>query len=273
MSGEREQANARLFDAVAATYDEVGFLAQAARFVAEVAAVQPHEAVLDVMTGTGTVLRALPHGGSGARVGTDLSAGMLAVARAELPGATFVQADAARLPFPDAQFDAVICAAGLFFMPDMAHTVREWARVLRPGGRLVVSSFGAGLLGDLPGLWRAALGAHGLKPGSPPWAACPRRRPWPTCCARAACRPAPRCTPLLHAPQPAGPAGGYPGRLGRRAPGRAAGGPARPVAGRAPRRAGAAVCGRAPQCAPAGHRGYGPASSGGRNAPWLDRVM
>ncbi|MBZ9712355.1 class I SAM-dependent methyltransferase [Deinococcus multiflagellatus] len=168
MSGEREQANARLFDAVAATYDEVGFLAQAARFVAEVAAVQPHEAVLDVMTGTGTVLRALPHGGSGARVGTDLSAGMLAVARAELPGATFVQADAARLPFPDAQFDAVICAAGLFFMPDMAHTVREWARVLRPGGRLVVSSFGAGLLGDLPGLWRAALGAHGLKPGSPP---------------------------------------------------------------------------------------------------------
>ncbi|PTA66899.1 class I SAM-dependent methyltransferase [Deinococcus arcticus] len=168
MSGEREQANARLFDAVAATYDEVGFLAQAARFVAGAAGVEPHEHVLDVMTGTGTVLRALPPGASGARVGTDLSAGMLAVARARLPGATFVQADAARLPFPAAHFDVVICAAGLFFMPDMTGAVREWARVLRPGGRLVVSSFGPGLLGDLPGLWRAALGAHGLKPGAPP---------------------------------------------------------------------------------------------------------
>ncbi|MVN85889.1 methyltransferase domain-containing protein [Deinococcus sp. HMF7620] len=167
MSGEREAVNAQQFDALAATYDEVGFLALAARLTATAAQVRPGEAVLDVMTGTGTVLAALGQH-DGPLVGTDLSAGMLEVARRRVPGATFVQADAAALPFPAATFDTVICAAGLFFMPDMAGAVREWARVLRPGGRLVISAFGRGLLGELPGLWRTELAAVGLKPGAPP---------------------------------------------------------------------------------------------------------
>ena len=59
MSEERVRANERLFDAVADRYDGVGFLAQAACFVAEVAGVQPGEAVLDVMTGTGAVAAAV----------------------------------------------------------------------------------------------------------------------------------------------------------------------------------------------------------------------
>lgn len=167
MSEERVRANERLFDAVADRYDGVGFLAQAARFVAEVAGVQPGEAVLDVMTGTGAVAAAVA-GRAGRVVGVDVSAGMLAQARARVPGAEFMRGDAAALPFPDDAFDVVVCAAGVFFLPDMPGGVREWARVVRPGGRVVVSSFGTGLLGPLPGLWRARLAGTGLKPGAPP---------------------------------------------------------------------------------------------------------
>lgn len=167
MTGDRVRANEALFDAVAERYDAVGFLAQAARFVAVAAAVQPGEAVLDVMTGTGAVAAEVV-GRAGRVVGVDVSAGMLAQARTRVPGAAFVRGDATALPFPDGAFDVAVCAAGVFFLPDMPGGVREWARVVRPGGRVVVSSFGAGLLGPLPGLWRARLSGVGLKPGAPP---------------------------------------------------------------------------------------------------------
>jgi len=84
--------------------------------------------------------------GAGARVTAfDVSAGQLQQSR-RLDAATgvrvarLVQADAQRLPFRDATFDAVASAfGGLPFVADSAGTMREVARVLRPGGRLVFS--------------------------------------------------------------------------------------------------------------------------------------
>lgn len=81
----------------------------------------------------------------GARVvGLDLSAAMLRSAvdhsPADLPRPALVQGDATHLPFPDAAFDVVFTAYGaLPFLPDAAAVLTEWARVLRPGGRLVAS--------------------------------------------------------------------------------------------------------------------------------------
>lgn len=83
----------------------------------------------------------------GARVvATDLSAGMLRVARridAGMPDArhpAYVQCDGARLPFASDTFDRVVTAHGvLAFVPDLVGTLREWGRVLRPGGRCVFS--------------------------------------------------------------------------------------------------------------------------------------
>lgn len=85
----------------------------------------------------------------GARVvATDLSAGMLRVARrlddrsgmrSRRPTA-YLQCDGARLPFADTSFDTVFTAHGvLAFVPDAQVALREWARVLRPGGRCVFS--------------------------------------------------------------------------------------------------------------------------------------
>lgn len=96
--------------------------------------------VLEVAVGTG---RNLPFYGAGARLtGLDLSPAMLALARARAAdlgrSVELVEGDAERLPFPDASFDTVVCALGLCSIPDPARAVAEMARVLRPGGTLLL---------------------------------------------------------------------------------------------------------------------------------------
>lgn len=101
--------------------------------------------VLEVGGGAGQGSRWCTAQGARA-VCTDLSAGMLQVAARIDAGAPvtrpagYLQCDGARLPFDDASFDVVFTAHGvLAFIPDAEQALREWARVLRPGGRCVVS--------------------------------------------------------------------------------------------------------------------------------------
>jgi SAM-dependent methyltransferase len=73
-------------------------------------------------------------------VGVDLTPEMLTRASQKLPGATFAQADLVNIPAPDATFDVVVCGLALAHVADLAAAVAELSRVLRPGGRLVVSA-------------------------------------------------------------------------------------------------------------------------------------
>lgn len=105
---------------------------------------KPGERVLDVACGTGIVVRAvLPVVGPNGRVtGADLSPEMLAVARTRVPGEAPVEwyeASAEALPFSDAAFDLVLCQQGLQFFPDKPGAIREFRRVLAPGGRVALS--------------------------------------------------------------------------------------------------------------------------------------
>jgi ubiquinone/menaquinone biosynthesis C-methylase UbiE len=102
--------------------------------------------VLDVGTGTGrmpALLQAEP-GFAGSVVGLDRSRRMLAQARARLGGHGGVPAlalgDAGHLPFAEASFDAVTCVEVLEFTAHPEDTLREMARVLKPGGVLLVSN-------------------------------------------------------------------------------------------------------------------------------------
>ena len=111
---------------------------------------RPGEHVLDVACGTGVVaLAAAALVGPGGRVvGLDPSPAMLAEARALPTPAGGVPVEwhegvAGALPFPDASFDAVTCQLGLMFFPDRVAALREMGRVLRPGGRLAVMTWGA----------------------------------------------------------------------------------------------------------------------------------
>jgi demethylmenaquinone methyltransferase/2-methoxy-6-polyprenyl-1,4-benzoquinol methylase len=88
--------------------------------------------VLDVAAGTGDFIRESARQGLHP-VGTDLSYGMLAAGDTVHP---LVQADASRLPFADASFDAVTCGYALRNFTDLQASLDEMGRVLRPGGRL-----------------------------------------------------------------------------------------------------------------------------------------
>lgn len=101
------------------------------------------ERVLDVACGTGDLAGLFRRAGAGAVVGVDFCEEMLAVARRRLRGRgiEWLLADATALPVPDASFDVVSIAFGLRNIADRSAALAEFARVLRPGGRLVVLEF------------------------------------------------------------------------------------------------------------------------------------
>jgi demethylmenaquinone methyltransferase / 2-methoxy-6-polyprenyl-1,4-benzoquinol methylase len=108
--------------------------------------------VLDVGTGTGRLAQAILEASPTARVvGVDFSQAMLRVAPRCLK---LAGADALRLPFADGQFDAVVSAFVLRNLADIASGVLEQARVLRPGGRLVVLETTPGPPGALRPVFR-----------------------------------------------------------------------------------------------------------------------
>jgi ubiquinone/menaquinone biosynthesis C-methylase UbiE len=103
------------------------------------------ELVLDVACGTGVVARmAATKVGPGQVTGLDLNTGMLAVAR-NLPneGApiSWMEGSALDMPLPSGHFDVVLCQQGLQFFPDRSRALREMRRVLRKGGRAVLSVY------------------------------------------------------------------------------------------------------------------------------------
>jgi ubiquinone/menaquinone biosynthesis C-methylase UbiE len=104
---------------------------------AVLSAVEPG-AALDAACGTGRHARRLAERGYEV-VGIDLTAEMLERARARVPEATFLEADLRDIPAESERFDVVVCALALAHLEDLAPAVAELARVLRPGGRMVVS--------------------------------------------------------------------------------------------------------------------------------------
>jgi demethylmenaquinone methyltransferase/2-methoxy-6-polyprenyl-1,4-benzoquinol methylase len=110
----------------------------------ELCALRPGERVLDVATGTGdlALVAEAAVGPDGEVVAVDSCEAMLEVARGRQRGAIdFQEGDATDLRFPDARFDAVTIGFGLRNVADRGQALREFRRVLRPGGRLMVLDF------------------------------------------------------------------------------------------------------------------------------------
>ena len=126
--------------------------------------------LLELAAGTGVVTRvlrrALP---SEVRiVATDLNAGMLKVAASHVStkAVTFQQADAQNLPFADGVADAIVCQFGMMFVPDKSVALREAARVLVPGGRLVFNVWDRLIKNEVSNIVTSAVA--GLYPQDPP---------------------------------------------------------------------------------------------------------
>lgn len=115
------------------------------RLIVELAGTLAGARVLDVGCGDGELACALAARG-GDVIGLDPNPAMLAAAReraaaANVP-AVFQAGRAEALPFADASFDIVSAVTVLCFVPDARKALREMARVLRPGGRLVMGELG-----------------------------------------------------------------------------------------------------------------------------------
>ena len=94
--------------------------------------------VLDAACGTGRHSAYLAGRGHQI-VGVDRSSDMLARARQKVPAGDFREGDLDALPLDAESVDAVVCALALVHLADLTPAVREFARVLRPGGRVIVS--------------------------------------------------------------------------------------------------------------------------------------
>lgn len=104
--------------------------------------------VLDVACGTGDLTQAFARAGAGKVIGLDYTPAMLDYARAKSARAggdsakiQYVHGDAQELPYADHSFDIVSIAFGIRNVADPSKAIREFRRVLRPGGRLVILEF------------------------------------------------------------------------------------------------------------------------------------
>jgi demethylmenaquinone methyltransferase / 2-methoxy-6-polyprenyl-1,4-benzoquinol methylase len=152
-----EAASARtLFAPLGPTYDRYSALLSLGqdprwrRFLVTRIEAAARDTVLDVATGTGAVARELLARTGCNVVGLDQSPEMLAEARRRLPASVkLVEGTAQGLPFADASFDGLTFTYLLRYVPDPAATLRELARVVKPGGSI------AGLEFAVPrGIWR-----------------------------------------------------------------------------------------------------------------------
>jgi SAM-dependent methyltransferase len=148
----QEQA-AGAWSRAASTYGNTGpaFFQYFGKELVDFAEVSPGARVLDVATGRGAVLFAAAErvGPQGEVTGIDYSDGMVEETNAEIRAkgvgnAKVVRMDAGKLDLADGSFDVVFCAFALFFFPDLDRTLGEFRRVLKPGGRLAVSTWGEG---------------------------------------------------------------------------------------------------------------------------------
>jgi demethylmenaquinone methyltransferase/2-methoxy-6-polyprenyl-1,4-benzoquinol methylase len=151
--GEKRARVGGVFDSVAQRYDlmndlmSLGLHRAWKAFAVSMARVHPGERVLDVASGSGDLARAFARrvGPAGLVCATDINHAMLARGRDRLLDAGCLapaaQCDAEHLPFPSAHFDCVSVGFGLRNMTHKDAALAEMARVLKPGGRLVVLEF------------------------------------------------------------------------------------------------------------------------------------
>jgi demethylmenaquinone methyltransferase/2-methoxy-6-polyprenyl-1,4-benzoquinol methylase len=144
-----------VFESVAGNYDLMNDLMSGGahrlwkQFALSQTGLRPGQRALDVAGGTGDLAGGMAKqvGAAGLVMLTDINAAMLSVGRDALvdrgvvANVRYAIADAERLPFPDASFDCVTIGFGLRNVTDKMAALQSMARVLKPGGQLLILEF------------------------------------------------------------------------------------------------------------------------------------
>lgn len=136
-------------------------------------ALQPGEVVLELGAGSGELAKRLSQavGATGHVVASDVAAGMvelISATTADLENVETATLDGGSMGQSDASYDAIVFRMGLMFVTDPAAALRDYHRILRPGGRLAVATWAS--LEHNPWLTTVGMAAaiHGVLAGGPP---------------------------------------------------------------------------------------------------------
>ena len=175
---DEKQAIKNVFDLVATKYDNASlrFFPSCADKLVEYANITSDQKVLDIATGTGMVAMATAQRlkGDGRVQAIDISKNMLHQAQANfkkagLDNVDFHIMDAENLKFETDYFDVITCSYGLFFMLDMSAALNSWLRVLKPGGKIIFTSFAPSAFQPLTEIFLKNLADYEIIPPAPRW--------------------------------------------------------------------------------------------------------
>jgi ubiquinone/menaquinone biosynthesis C-methylase UbiE len=173
----RRSKTIETFNTVSSGYDNpaLRFFSASAKHMTHYLDTPDIRRVLDVATGTGNLALEIARTFPEMQVtGIDFSSGMLAQARAraekeDIGNAKFVEMDMHDITFPDNQFDAAVCAFGIFFAEDMAAQLRHMSAKVKPGGKIVISCFYEDAFQPLVEVFSRGLEQYGVERPSLRW--------------------------------------------------------------------------------------------------------
>jgi ubiquinone/menaquinone biosynthesis C-methylase UbiE len=179
---ETKRRIAATYNLAAEGYDKpaLRYFRLIAHLLVERAHLKAGAVVLDAATGTGeaALATAIKVGAHGQVIGVDIAGDMLAQAKQKaalhhLTNLSIQFGDIEHLDFASDRFDAVLCAAGIFFLPDILSGLQEWRRALKPGGTVAFSGFGEHTFQPMSDLFEARLRRYGVQLAAPqrsfPW--------------------------------------------------------------------------------------------------------
>ena len=175
---DEKQAITQVFNLVSKLYDNpsLRFFPSCANKMIGHAKIKRGQKILDIATGTGMVAIAAAKtvGNEGYVQAIDLSENMINQAQenlnhAGLSNIDFHIMDGENLEFKNNSFDVITCSYGLFFMPDMSAALQSWLRVLKPGGKIIFSSFAPSAFVPLSEVFINNLAEYEIFPPTPRW--------------------------------------------------------------------------------------------------------
>lgn len=156
MAPRNKQQVARQFSRAAASYDQAAHIQQQAmnQTLNQLKHIHGHWA--DIGCGTGAAIPGLIQQGANRVTGIDLSEGMLSYAKQQHHGAAeFILADADSIPLANQSLEGIFSSLMLQWSEDLAHTLKEWNRLLKPTGTLAFATLISGTQKELKQAWQA----------------------------------------------------------------------------------------------------------------------